>query len=74
MNLPVFTLSTGKVVSLDKGKFDLIGNNKLYHLVFDDESDLFLTIPEYKELLARQRSWRNAGAYNGNYVDSEFKV
>jgi hypothetical protein len=67
MTPPIFTLSTGKVINTDKIKFDLVSRDRSkgdYLYIFEDDSEMYLTGAEVKELLALQELWRKAGMYN----------
>ena len=76
-NKPVFTLSTGKVINCDKIKSDNTSKDQSKGsvlVIFDDDSEMYFTSPEWVELTARHQAWDHAGDYNGNYVDADFTI
>lgn len=63
MRKPIFDVG-GKVVDLDEVKFDLLSRDRSkgeYWLIFNDDSEIYLSIPEYTSLLDQIRAWRKAG-------------
>lgn len=63
MSEPIFNV-WGKVIPLDEVKFDLLSRDRSkgeYWLIFNDDSELYLSIPEYTNLLDQIRAWRKAG-------------
>lgn len=49
------TTSTGKFINLYKVKFELIARDRSkgdYHIIFDDDTEVYLTTAEHKEVLA----------------------
>lgn len=50
--------STGKHLDLDQIKFDIIARDKskgAYHIIFVDDTEIYLTVAEYEEVGARAR-------------------
>jgi hypothetical protein len=67
MSVPEFTTTTGKTVNVDRVKFHLClardDPRGAYRIVFDDDTDLFLTGAENREILDAHRAWWKAGGY-----------
>lgn len=59
----VLTTTTGKTVNVDKIKFDLVSRDKTkgdFHIIFDDDSEIYLTDNEYLELHRQCNEFRKA--------------